>query len=334
MNCIDLSHGAGGKRFNDLLTGTILPALGREENQLHDGALLGEAPGRLVMTTDSHVVSPLFFHGGDIGHLGFCGTVNDLAMMGAKPLYLTLSLIIEEGLSIKLLRDALSSFGKLSQQFSIPVVAGDTKVVERGKGDGLYLSVAGIGVIESEHTQLSPSIITPGSAMIINGSLGDHSIAIMSEREGLEFETEVKSDCAPLHETVLPLLDQFPEIMCCRDITRGGLAGVLNEISEESSLSFEVEQGKVPIQPAVQSACDLLGLDPLALANEGKFVLFAPNSIAEQILTRLRKLPYGQEASIIGQAFKEQRPKVTVKTKLGGSRMLLWPIGEQLPRIC
>ena len=334
MNYIDLSHGAGGKHFNELLEDIILPALGREQNQKNDGAILTPAPGRLVMTTDAHVITPLQFKGGDIGTLGFCGTVNDLAMMGARPLYLSLSLIIEEGFAIETLKEVLSSFGKYQAEYSIPVIAGDTKVVERGKADGLFLSVAGVGVIENEQVHLAPERITEDSVIIVNGSLGDHAIAIMSEREGLSFDTEVKSDCAPLHTTALALLEEFPQIQCMRDVTRGGLASVLNEISHESNLSFELNENDIPIKPAVKSACDLLGLDPLQLANEGKFIMFVPKELSEQALSYLKTLPNGKDGQIIGETIMQQRAAVTLTTKLGGSRLVAWPVGEQLPRIC
>lgn len=332
---INLSHGAGGKVFEEFFKNELLPAFNNAFlKQGTDGAVLGEIKGSLVMSTDSHVVSPLFFEGGDIGKLAFCGTVNDLAMMGARPLYLTVGFIIEEGFLISELSKVVNSLASLSKKYSIPIVSGDTKVVERGKGDGLYITTAGLGVIENKNINLHPNKIKNGSSIIVSGSLGDHGMAIMSKREGISFESSIKSDCAPLHKQVLTLLEEFPEIQCLRDPTRGGLAAVLHELSNACHHSITIEESSIPVKQEVHAACELLGLDPLNIASEGRFVLFCPKSISSKVLATLKTLPECQDAAHIGVVHKSSPIMIKGKTSIGGQRIIPWPSGEQLPRIC
>lgn len=335
LEVIDMSHGAGGKKFEDLFRTSYLPAFNNIFlNQITDGALLGELKGRLVMSTDSHVVTPLFFDGGDIGTLAFCGTVNDLAMMGAIPKYLTLGFIIEEGFLQNDLIKIINSISKLSREFGIPIVSGDTKVVEKGKCDGIYITTAGIGSIENEKVNLHPQNVTPGSQIIVSGNIGNHGMAILSKREGLSFESSIHSDCAPINQQVISLLEEFPEIQCLRDPTRGGLAAVFNEISNACGHSLLINEAKIPVLPEVHSASELLGLDPLNLACEGRFVLFSPAEHTEQILKKLKTLPHCENSSLIGEVKASLTPIVEAKTTIGGRRIITWPSGEQLPRIC
>lgn len=335
MTKIDLSHGAGGKSFHHLLNEVILPSLGNHNFSLTDGAVLPSPNGRLVMTTDAHVVSPLFFPGGDIGHLAFCGTVNDLAMMGARPLSLTLSMIIEEGFCLQQLKRVLESIGKLSQEYQIPIVAGDTKVVEKGKADELFLSVTGLGVIANNKVELGFEKIQEGYELLVNGPLGDHAIAIMAQREGLQFETTIESDCAPLHQLTESLLAEFPEVAFMRDLTRGGLAAALHEVVDATHLGMQITESALPISAPVHSACEFLGFDPLQLANEGKFLLIVPAAHTQKVLSLLRSHALGSQSQVIGKVTaKSKNPIVSLKTRFGGQRLVAWQHGEQLPRIC
>ncbi|MBT4761765.1 MAG: hydrogenase expression/formation protein HypE [Bdellovibrionaceae bacterium] len=332
---IHMNHGSGGHPFEALLKKIILPAFDNPYlNQLTDGALLESVEGRLVMTTDAHVVSPRIFPGGSLGKLAFCGTVNDLAVMGAKPLYLSLSLIIEEGFSLEELKLHIGHMAKLSKQCSIPIVAGDTKVVERGKGDGLFMTTSGVGVIENPELYPQPKNISPGDMILINGPIGNHGISVLAARENLDFQSEVVSDCAPLQDLILPLWKRFPEIRCMRDPTRGGVAAVANELASQCELEMELFEQKIPVEKSVRSACELMGFDPLLLANEGKVIIFAPEKSVHAILDAMRSHELGTESEIIGQVHKGPRPLVRSTTALGGSRLIPWPSGEQLPRIC
>ena len=332
---IDLSYGAGGKKFDELLNGLFYEVF-RNDHLLQggDGALLGEISGKIVMATDSHVVSPLFFPGGDIGKLAFCGTVNDLAMMGATPLYLSIGMIIEEGFSFEALKKIVESIGQLSKKYNIPIVTGDTKVVERGRCDGIYINTTGIGQIESPDIDLGAQSIKEGHCVIVSGNIGEHEIAILGAREGVDFATNVLSDCYPLHEVSNALVSKFPDISCMRDPTRGGMAALLNELSKASNISIEIEQQSIPLSEGVRATCELVGLDFLSLACEGRFVLFAPVDQGEEIINFLRKFSETSEAAIIGKTYKSDNPIVSLKTNLGAKRVVMWPVGQSLPRIC
>jgi hydrogenase expression/formation protein HypE len=332
---INLSHGSGGKSFNDLLTKIILPKLNNPYlNKTTDGAILENVEGRLVMACDGHVVTPRIFPGGSLGKLSFCGTVNDLAVMGARPLYLTMGLIIEEGLEIKELDFHIEEIAKLSKKWDIPIVSGDTKVVPRNSADGLFITMSGVGTIENSIRSPSPSNICPGDAIIINGAIGNHGISILSQRENLNFSVPLSSDCAPLHHIILKTWDKHPQIKCMRDPTRGGVAAVLNELALEASVNMEIDEDQLPIDKSVASACELMGLDPLLLANEGKFLLFCPQEIAEDVLATMKEHELGREAKIIGRVQQSESPIVKLKTTLGGSRLVPWHNFDQMPRIC
>ncbi len=329
-----LGHGSGGRLSADLLQKVFLPALGNPAlNGLNDQALLNVDGVRLAFTTDSFVVNPLFFPGGDIGTLAVNGTINDLAMGGAEPLFLSVGFILEEGLPLETLQRVVTSLGQAAEQAGVSVVTGDTKVVEKGKGDGLFINTSGIGRV-LPGVNLSADQARPGDAIILSGSIGDHGVAILSQREGLEFESPVMSDCAALHTLVLAMLDASPAIRCMRDPTRGGLSSALNEIAAQSRVGMELQESAIPIQEAVRGACELLGLDPLYVANEGKLLAIVDSSHAEQILSAMRAHPLGKQAAIIGMV-KDSRPGlVTIRTSLGTTRIVDMLSGDQLPRIC
>lgn len=325
-----LAHGGGGKLMNQLVHQMFLPAFGVLEAGLHDAARLNSIDKRLAFTTDSYVVNPLFFPGGDIGSLAIYGTVNDLAMAGARPAYLSVGFILEEGLSMEVLWDVVRSMQRAAQNAQVQIVTGDTKVVDRGKGDGIFINTAGVGFIEGDRP-ISPAAVRPGDAILLNGDLGRHGIAIMSVREGLAFEIPIESDCAPLAEEVLALLDAGIEIHCMRDLTRGGLASALNEIAEAAGLTMVLEEEAIPVRQDVQGACEILGFDPLYLANEGRFVTFVPESDADKTLEILAK--YGG-ACRIGSVVAENPPLVILNSPMGSTRIVDMLSGEQLPRIC
>ncbi|WP_405539764.1 hydrogenase expression/formation protein HypE [Streptomyces sp. NBC_00075] len=328
-----LGHGAGGSLTAELLGQLILPAVGGGRGPLEDAALL---PGHreLVISTDSFVVSPLFFPGGDIGSLAVHGTVNDLAMRGARPLALAVSLIIEEGLALAELRAVMTSLGKAAQDAGVPVVTGDTKVVGRGAADRLFVNTTGVG---ERHGSLHPSaaLARPGDAVLLSGPIGLHGTTVLSTREGLGFESDIASDTRPLHRLVAALTPLGSGIHVLRDPTRGGLAAALNEIARDSSVAVEIREGDVPVPQAVASACDLLGLDPLVVANEGCLVAFVAADAAEAALAALRSLPEGAQAVRIGEVLREgPGGRVTMRTLVGARRIVDMPLGEQLPRIC
>ncbi|MFI0538041.1 hydrogenase expression/formation protein HypE [Streptomyces sp. WSLK1-3] len=328
-----LGHGAGGRLTAELLDRVVLPAFGGSVGPLEDAALL---PGyrELVVSTDSFVVSPLFFPGGDIGSLAVHGTVNDLAMRGAWPLALSVSLIVEEGMPLAELRSVLDSLGKAAQDVGVPVITGDTKVVGRGAADRLFVNTTGVG---QRHGSLHPSaaLARPGDAVLLSGPIGLHGTTVLSTREGLGFEGDIASDSRPLHRLVRALAPLGESVHVLRDPTRGGLAAALNEIARDSSVAVEIEEGAVPVPEAVASACDLLGLDPLVVANEGCMVAFVAPSVAEEALTCLRSLPEGAQAVRIGEVLERNpRGRVTVRTLVGARRIVDMPLGEQLPRIC
>lgn len=334
-----MGHGSGGKMMADLIQHLFAPLFNNELlAQLGDSTVLdlsanGHGPLRLAFTTDSFVVSPLVFPGGDIGELAVNGTVNDLAMSGARPLFLSAGFILEEGLPMETLGHIATSVAAACKSAGVQLVAGDTKVVNKGHGDGLYINTSGIGMIPSS-VNIAPNRAQPGDAVIVSGTMGDHGMAIMSVREGLEFETLIESDTAPLNGLVDTMLAASPEIHCLRDATRGGLAAVLNELASASKVGIEFDERRVPVRAEVHAACEMLGLDPFYVANEGKLVAIAPEAEAEAILAAMRAHPFGHEAALIGRIVADHPKVVVARTGIGGSRIVDLPAGELLPRIC
>ncbi len=332
-----LGHGGGGLLTKELLEAVIVPALDNPLlHPLDDAALLpveGSGGVELAFTTDSYVVSPLFFPGGDIGRLCVAGTVNDLAVKGAQPLWMSLGLVLEEGLAIAELERVISSIAETAQAAGIRVVTGDTKVVERGRGDGLYINTAGIGRVVAPHP-LGPSCIKPGDHIIVNGTLGDHGMAIMAQRSGISFSTELRSDCAPLWDLVQMVLESGVELHAMRDLTRGGLAAALCDFAESSGYGLKVRENDLPVRPEVRGACDLLGFEPIAVANEGKIMFVCAAESADLMLATLRAHPLGQEAAVIGEVTAEAPGMALLVTRIGGERIIDMPPGETLPRIC
>jgi len=357
-----LAHGSGGQMSHELVEHLFLkyfdsPILAR----LDDAAVFGVSDSldlrpetlnlRLAFTTDSYVVSPIFFPGGDIGKLAVCGTVNDLAMGGATPLYLSVGLVLEEGLLLADLERVVASMATTAQDAGVQIVTGDTKVVDRGKADRLFINTAGIGVVPAG-VELGGDRVRPGDIVILNGTVGDHGMTIMSQREGLRFDSPLVSDCAPLHGLVARMLDALPApggygnpprmgeelsmeaLRCLRDPTRGGLATALNEVAGKSGVGIEIEEQAVPVRDAVRAACELLGLDPLYVANEGKLVAFVAPEAADTVLDAMRAHEYGREAAVIGQVTSEHVGRVVLRTPLGARRILDMLVGDQLPRIC
>ena len=330
---ISIAHGGGGTRMIELLRETIFPLLGEDVLlDAEDAAVLALPGGRVALTTDSFVVKPLFFPGGDIGKLAVCGTVNDLAMVGARPLYLTLGLILEEGLSFSVVEKVVSSVAYWAEKAHVRIVAGDTKVVERGMADGMYINTSGVGVPE-ERREVSIKGASPGDLLIVNGYVGDHGIAVLSKREGFSFEGELLSDCAPLYGLVRSMLEAG-EVHSLRDPTRGGLAAALNEMASASGCAFEVVEGDVPVREEVRAVCEMLGLDPLYVANEGKLLAAVPENDAEKVLAAIKAHVLGKNAMLIGRVTEGRKGQVSVVTPLGTRRLLRMPSGEQLPRIC
>jgi hydrogenase expression/formation protein HypE len=336
---IVMGHGSGGKMMSDLIRHMFLPLFENETlNQLGDSAVLefpldGSEVLRMAFSTDSFVVSPLIFPGGDIGELAVNGTVNDLAMSGAQPLFLSAGFILEEGLPMETLGELTTSFSAACDAADVQVVTGDTKVVNKGYGDGLYINTTGIGMIPAG-IRIGPKNAQPGDAIIVSGTVGDHGMAIMSVREGLEFETRIVSDTAPLNVLVEIMLAASNEIHCLRDATRGGLAAALNELAKSSQVGISFDEGKVPVRPAVKAACEMLGMDPFYVANEGKLVAIVNGELAEEILAAMHTHPLGQDAALIGQVVPDHPGMVLAKTSIGGSRVVDLPAGELLPRIC
>lgn len=331
---VSLEHGAGGK-LSAQLTAEVFhaaftdPALRAGD----DGARIGALSGELAMSTDTFVVSPLFFPGGDIGKLAVCGTVNDLAMSGARPVALTVGFVIEEGFALCDLVRIARSMAETAAEAGVRIVAGDTKVVERGKGDGVFINTSGVGVI-AEGVMSAAARVRPGDAVLVSGPIGDHGIAILSKRPGYDFEADVESDCAPLNGLVEALIAAAPGTRCLRDPTRGGLASALNEIAWSAGLGFALEEDGVPVRPAVAAACDLLGLDPFDLPCEGRLLAFLPPEEAERALAALRAHPLGRDAALIGYAEASPDRFVRATTSFGGERLVEWRAGEPLPRIC
>jgi hydrogenase expression/formation protein HypE len=300
---------------------------------LGDAAVLSVPPGRLAFTSDSFVVRPLFFPGGSIGDLAVNGTVNDLAMSGAEPLFLSAAFVLEEGFAIAELAGVVDRMAAAARHAGVQVVAGDTKVVERGHGDGCYITTSGIGSIP-DGVNIGPDRTRPGDVVIVSGSVGDHGMAVMSVREGLEFETAIESDTAPLHGLVRDMLAATPNIHCLRDPTRGGLAAALNEVAARSRVGILIEEAAIPVNPAVRAACEMLGLDPLHVANEGKLVAVVPAEWADAVLARMRKHEIGARAGVIGRVTDQHPGIVVAHTGIGGKRIIPLPLAEQLPRIC
>lgn len=326
---ITLDYGSGGKKTAALIDEIIVPALGNAAlNSLGDGAVL---EGGLAFSTDSFVVSPLFFPGGDIGKLSVCGTVNDLAMCGAEPKYLSLALIIEEGLPAENLRRVVASIKSAAEAAGVQVVTGDTKVVERGRGDGLYINTAGIGLVK--YPGLGPDKLRPGDAVLLSGTAGDHGAAVMLARDGL-MEGEIRSDCAALNGLAFALLDSGAQVRVLRDPTRGGVATTLCEFAESAKLGIELDEAAIPVRRDVSAACALLGLDPLYCANEGKMLAVVAPEDAQAALAALRSRPEGENAAIIGRVTVERPGRVALRTAAGGARLLQKLAGAQLPRIC
>jgi hydrogenase expression/formation protein HypE len=330
---IILAHGSGGKLSHELVEKRIVPFLANPAlNKLDDSAVF-RTSGRLAFTTDSYVVNPIFFPGGDIGKLAICGTVNDLAMSGAKPLYLSLAAIIEEGLPLGDLDRIVQSIRQTAEEADVSIVTGDTKVVDRGQADKLFLTTSGVGTI-ARGVNVSGANAKSGDKVLLSGTIGDHGIAVMSQREGLKFSMALKSDCAPLNKLVSEMLEASLKIHCLRDPTRGGLATTLNELAHQSNLGIEIEESRIPVREDVKAACELLGLDPMYVANEGKLVAIVHPADADKILVRMKQNIYGRDAAIIGEVSGEHPGKVTMRTKLGPSRIVDMLSGELLPRIC
>ncbi len=328
-----LGHGSGGKLSHDLVNRLFLPDFGKAAPRaLDDSAVLHINGQRLALTTDSHVVSPLFFPGGDIGRLAVCGTVNDLAMVGARPIALTCGFVIEEGLSFEILQSVVKSMREAAEEAGVFIAAGDTKVVQKGGADKLFINTSGVGVIEAG-TNISGANARIGDAVILSGSMGDHGIAVLSARENLRFETDLKSDTAPLNHLTATMMSAG-EIHVLRDPTRGGVATTLNEIAMQSKVGIELIESALPVKPPVHAACEMLGFDPLYIANEGKLLAIVKAEDAEKILAAMRKTKYGEEACIIGKVIETKSPQVRLRTSIGGTRLIDMLPGEMLPRIC
>jgi len=336
---VDMTHGSGGRAMVQLIAELFAKHLGNTYlGQGNDGAVLPAPiidgqPTRLVMSTDCHVVSPLFFPGGDIGCLSVHGTLNDVAVMGATPLYLAAGFILEEGLPLADLARIVESMARAAREAGVPVVTGDTKVVERGKGDGIFITTTGVGVLP-HGLDLGGARVRPGDAVLVSGTMGDHGVAIMSLRENLTFEATINSDTAALHGLIAELLATGADIRCLRDPTRGGLASTLNEIAGQSGVGMMLHEKAIPMKPVVAAACEFLGLDPLYVANEGKLIVICAAADATQLLAVMRAHPLGQDAAQIGEVLSDDHHFVQLTTAFGGRRIVDWLAGEQLPRIC
>jgi len=336
---VDLTHGSGGRAMVQLISELFARHLGNEYlGQGNDGAvlpapMLDGKPARLVMSTDSHVVSPLFFPGGDIGCLSVHGTVNDVAVMGATPLYLAAGFILEEGFALSDLARIVESMAQAARTAGVPVVTGDTKVVERGKGDGVFITTTAVGVLP-DGLDLGGNRARPGDAVLLSGSIGDHGVAIMSRRENLSFDAPIVSDTAALNGLVAAMLATGVDIRCLRDPTRGGLAATLNEIAGQSGVGMMLQEEAIPVKPVVAAACELLGLDPLNVANEGKLIAICASADASALLATMRAHPLGADAALIGEVIADEHHFVQLNTAFGGRRIVDWLAGDQLPRIC
>lgn len=333
-NTIQLAHGGGGRLMQELIQDVFVRAFQNPMlTPLHDGATWPVEKGALAFTTDSYVVRPLFFPGGDIGSLAVNGTINDLAMCGAKPLHLSAAFILEEGLDLEVLQRVVQSMAEAAQAAGVPIVTGDTKVVDRGKGDGVFINTSGVGLVPAG-VRLLPILIKPGDAILVSGDLGRHGVAVLSVREGLTFDGHIQTDSAPLHYIVADLIESGVDIHCLRDLTRGGLAGVLNELASAAKVGMMVEETAIPVSEPVRGACELLGLDPLYVANEGRFVAMIPAQQTEAALAVMRRHEASSQASQIGVVTDSDLSLVALRTVVGTHRVLDLLSGEQLPRIC
>ncbi|MBL8566852.1 MAG: hydrogenase expression/formation protein HypE [Hyphomicrobiaceae bacterium] len=331
---VDMTHGGGGRAMVELIRNVFQRHLSNAILDAgNDGALIDVPRGRLVMSTDGHVVSPLFFPGGDIGCLAVHGTLNDVAMMGARPLYLTAGFIIEEGFALADLERIVASMARAAREAGVAIVTGDTKVVEKGKGDGVFITTTGLGVV-AEGVEVGGDRARPEQVILLSGTIGDHGIAILSKRESLEFETEIISDTAALHGLVADMIEVAPSLSVLRDPTRGGLAATLNEIAHQSHVGMRLEESAIPLRADVKAACELLGLDPLYVANEGKLIAICNEDDAERLLAVMRAHPLGRDAARIGVVTADVNNLVQMRTGFGGTRLVDWLAGEQLPRIC
>ena len=334
---IDLTHGAGGRATAQLIAELFAPHFDRDDNpwlrQGNDQAIMPPPGGRLALSTDCHVVTPLFFPGGDIGTLAVNGTVNDLAMGGARPLYLSAGFILEEGLPLADLLRVVQSMAQAAAAAGVHIVTGDTKVVERGKADGLFITTAGVGVVP-DGVELDGANARPGDAVIVSGYLGDHGMAILSQREALGFDSPIASDCAALNGLVTHMLQHCPSLRLLRDPTRGGLANTLNELCQQSGVGMRINEAAVPVRPAVRAACEFFGLDPLYLANEGKLIAVCAAADAAALVQAMQAHPLGRDAAVIGEVCADAHGFVRMTTPFGGERLLDWLHGEMLPRIC
>ncbi len=331
---ITLDYGSGGKLSDQLIRSVFLKYFNNPIlNQLHDGAVLPAADKRIAFSTDSYTVSPLFFPGGNIGHLAVHGTINDLAMCGAQPKYLSTSFIIEEGTTVKILDSIVSTMAKTAHEIGVEVVTGDTKVVDRGDIDGIFINTTGIGYIDDD-ILINAGQAQEGDVIVINGPIGNHGISILASRENLELEQEISSDTAPLSDLVHQMLGVNKNIHVLRDPTRGGLATALNEIAQSSKVEIEIEEEKIPIDKMVKDTCEILGYDPLYLANEGKLIAFMPQKYGEKMLEKMKTCQYGRQSTIIGKIVSGGRAEVYLKTAIGGKRIVGMLSGQQLPRIC
>jgi hydrogenase expression/formation protein HypE len=330
---VQMAHGGGGRKMQRLIQEEFLAAFSGPDHTPHDAAVLDLASGRIAFTTDSYVVSPMEFPGGNIGKLAIYGTVNDLAMAGARPHSLSVGFILEEGLPLEVLRRIVASMKAAAEEVGVRIVTGDTKVVDRGKGDGLYVNTAGVGIVPAG-LEVHPNEVQPGDRVLISGDLGRHGVAVLSVREGLAFEEPVESDCGDLSHLVAGLLEAGLVPHCLRDLTRGGLASALNEIAGERGVGIEVEEASIPVSDAVRGACEVLGLDPLYVANEGRLVAFVKPEQAEDALQLLRGLPGGEGATLVGTVLEEGKGRVHLRGVFGANRLLDLLSGEQLPRIC
>lgn len=331
---IIMGHGGGGKLSAELIEHLFLPAFRNPTiDQLGDSAVLALAGERLAFSTDSFVVRPLFFPGGNIGELAVNGTVNDIAMSGARPLFLSAGFILEEGMPIDQLGSIVAAMGAAARHAGVQLVTGDTKVVDRGHGDGVYINTSGFGLVP-EGVRIGPDQARPGDLVIISGELGVHGIAILSVREGLEFGAPIESDTAPLNGLVAEMLEETREIHVLRDPTRGGLASTLNEIARSSGVGIALDERALPVPPEVRAACEMLGMDPLYVANEGKLAAIVPAHVAERLLARMQNHPLGRRATVIGRVTDQHPGVVVARTGIGGTRVVDMMVGEQLPRIC
>ncbi|MEA3278417.1 MAG: hydrogenase expression/formation protein HypE [Pseudomonadota bacterium] len=331
---VDMTHGSGGRAMAQLIEELFKRYLDNELlRQGNDQAMFNPPAGRLVMSTDGHVISPLFFPGGDIGCLAVHGTINDVAMAGAKPLYLAAGFILEEGFPLADLARVVTSMARAANEAGVPVVTGDTKVVERGKADGVFITTTGVGLVP-EGVNISGNRACPGDAILVSGTVGDHGVAVMSKRENLGFGTEIESDSAALHGLVAAMVDTGTDIHCLRDPTRGGLATTLNELAHQSGVGMQIREPAIPVRPEVAAACELLGLDPLYVANEGKLIAICAAEQAQTLLDAMRAHPLGVQSALVGEVVEDAHRFVQMETAFGGQRIVDWLAGEQLPRIC